>query len=106
MISSHHYFISTKNKVQAKHNFRRIFSQSNHDYMKQFLGTIKAKYDEDSCRRVRLAGPRQKEHQDMIELRKIHLHLSINDNSLYVNQWCPIAKIAMTMWHNKVKRDV
>ena len=25
---------------------------------------------------------------------------------MYVNQWCPIAKIAMTMWQNKLKSDV
>ena len=25
---------------------------------------------------------------------------------MYVNQWCPIAKIAMTMWQNKVESDV
>ena len=42
----------------------------------------------------------------MIELRKMHCHLSINDNSMYVNQLCPIAKIAMTMWKNKVKYDM
>ena len=42
--------------------------------MKQFLGTIKAKCDEDACRRPRMIGPRQKEHQDMIELRTMHRH--------------------------------
>ena len=47
-----------------------------------------------------------KEHQDMIELTKMHRHLSINDSSMYVNQWCLIAKIGMTMWQNKVKSDV
>ena len=106
MIASHHYFISTENKVRAAHNFRRTFFELNHDYMKQFLGTIKAKCDEDAQRRARLKGPRKKEHEDMIELRTMHRHLSINDNSMYVNQWCPIAKIAMTMWQNKLKSDV
>ena len=24
---------------------------------------------------------------------------------MYVNQWCPIANLAMTMWQNKVKSD-
>ena len=36
----------------------------------------------------------------------MHRHLSINDNSNFVNQWCPIARIAMTMWQNTVKKDV
>ena len=86
MIVSHHHFISTENKVLAEHNFRRTFFELNHDYMKPFLGTIKAKCDEDARRRARLVGPRQKEHQDMIALRKMHRNLSINDNSMYVNQ--------------------
>ena len=38
--------------------------------------------------------------------KNIHHHVSINDNSMYVNQWCTIAQIAMTMWQNKVKSDV
>ena len=41
----------------------------------------------------------------MNELRKIY-HLSQNDNCMYMNQWCPIAKIAMTMWQNNLKSDV
>ena len=65
--------------------------------MKQILGTIKAKCDEDARRRARMKGLRQTQHQGMIELRKMYRHLSINDNFMYVNQWCPIAKIAMTM---------
>ena len=97
MIASHHYFISTENKVQAEHDFCRTLFELNNDYMKQFLGTIKAKCDEDARRTARLKGPRQKDHQNMIELKKMHRHLSINDNSMYVNQWCPIAEIAMTM---------
>ena len=36
----------------------------------------------------------------------MHRHLSMNDNSKYANQWCPIAKVAMTIWQNKVKSDV
>ena len=44
--------------------------------MKQFLGTIKAKCDEDAHRRARLTQPRKKEHKGMIELRKMHRHLS------------------------------
>ena len=62
IIASHHYFISIENKVQAEHNFRRTFFELNHDYMKQFLGAIKAKCDENSQRRARMKGPRQKEH--------------------------------------------
>ena len=42
----------------------------NWNYKKQFLGTIKAKCDEDARRRAIMKGTRQKEHQDMIELRK------------------------------------
>ena len=42
----------------------------------------------------------------MIELRKMHRHLLQNDNSMFVNQWCPIDKIDMTMWQNKMKSDV
>ena len=34
--------------------------------MKQFLGTIKAKCDEDARRRARMKGPNKKEHQEMI----------------------------------------
>ena len=73
--------------------------------MKQFLGEIKAKFEEDAYIRARRKGPK-KEHQDMTELRKMHRHLSINDNSNFVNQWCPIARIAMTMLQNTVKSDV
>ena len=47
---------------------------------------------------IKNRSKRKKEHEDMKELRKMHRHLSINDNSMYVDQWCPIAKIAMTMW--------
>ena len=57
--------------------------------MKQFLGTIKAKCDEDESRRERIKWPNKKEHQDMIELRKTRRHLSINNNSMYVNQLTP-----------------
>ena len=53
-----------------------------------------------------MKGSNKKEHQDMTELKKLHRHLSINENSMYVDQWCPIAKIVMTMWQYKVKRDV
>ena len=77
MIVSHHHFISIENKVLGEHNFRRTFFELNHDYVKQFLGTIKAKCDEDARRRARLKGPRQNEHQDMVKLRKIHRHLSL-----------------------------
>ena len=66
--------------------------------MKQLLGTIKAKYDEYTRRRARMKGPINEEHQDMIEHRTMHRYLSINDNSMYVNQWCPISKTVMTMW--------
>ena len=48
----------------------------------------------------------KKEYEDIIERRKMHSHSSLNDNAIYVNQWCPIAKMAMTMWQNKVKSDV
>ena len=74
--------------------------------MKLFLGTIKAMCDEDARKRVKLKWPRHKEHQDMIELRNMHRHLSTNDNSMYVYQWCQIAKIAMTIWQNKVQKDM
>ena len=106
MIESHHYFISTENKVRVEHDFRRTFFELNHDDVKQFLGIIKAKCDEDESRRATMKGPSKKEHQDMTELRKIYFLLSINDNPMHLNQWCPIAKIAITMWQNKVKSDV
>ena len=105
-IASHPYFISTGNKAQEVHNFCRTFFELNHNYMKQFLGTIKAKCDEDISRSARMQGPRQNEHQDMIELRKVYRQLSMNDINTYLNQWCPSAKIAMTMWQNKVKSDM
>ena len=73
MIASHHYYVSIENKVQADHNFCRTFFELNHDYMKQFLGTLQAKCDEGARRRTKLKGPRQKEHQHMIELRIMHL---------------------------------
>ena len=68
MIAFHHYFISTENEVRAALNFCRAFFELNYNYMKQFLGTIKAKCDEDAQRRARLKRPRKKEHQEMIEL--------------------------------------
>ena len=74
--------------------------------MKQFLVTVKVKCDEDERKRARMKGRNENEHHDMIEFRKMYRHLSINDNSMSMNQWCPIAKIAMTMWQNKVKSDV
>ena len=76
MIKSCYYFISTENKVQTEHNFCRTYFRLNYDYMKQFLGTIKAKYDEDAHRRARLAVPRKKEDKDLL----------INNNSMHINQ--------------------
>ena len=60
MIVSHHYFLSTENKAQVAHDFRRTFFELNHHYMKQFLGAIKAKCDEDARRRARMKGPSKK----------------------------------------------
>ena len=65
MIESHHFFISTENKVRATHNFRTIFFELSNNYMKQFLGEIKAKFEEYARIRARRKGPKQKEHQDM-----------------------------------------
>ena len=59
-----------------------MFFELNLDYMKQFLSTIKAKCDVDESRRARTNWPNKKEHQNMMELRKIHRCLSINDNSI------------------------
>ena len=106
IITSHHYFISTENKVWTEFNFCRTFFELNYDYKKQFLGTSKAKCDEDLRKRARMKGPSKKEHQDMIKLKKMYRYLSINNNFMYVDQWNPIAKIAMTMWQNKVKSDM
>ena len=101
MIASHHYYISTQDSPRTKENFHKTFFELDAEYMKRFLQAIKSKIENNriSTRQT------NRETEPMIELKKMHHHLTNNYNSLFVNQWIPIAELAMPIWEKKLTQD-
>ena len=113
MIASHHYFVSIDASKRTDKNFRKTFFELNKEsFMNGYLTNIKKliqKNEETLLTRLenntisdRQAKQRKRE---LNELKDFEKKLTITDDIEYIDEWTPIAKLAMPMWKNKIAKD-
>ena len=106
MIESHHYYVSTSNKVGKPENFNKTFFEFENEYAKTFFKSVKSIIDDKNYINKKTSGMDDDEmKKHMNELKKMYNHLSNNDSHHYVNKWIEIAELAKPIWKKKLAED-